>query len=315
MVSVALCTYNGARFIREQLESIICQTVPIEEIVVCDDGSTDNTLEIIKSIAGSSDKKFLLSQNEKRLGFKENFFNAVNHCSGDLIFFADQDDVWHPDKVKTIVRWFDRHPDKTVVFSDATLIDENSQTLNDTLWQRFGFDWKKQKYLDHDCGLDIWFWSNRATGATIAIRKDFIDINRCRQYSNAFHDSIIAWQGIVTHSIGYINEKLMDYRIHRAQTCGADNTPSELFFTPLAPCNPNFFYQGFHKSDLNLIPEDEQKHVEFVLKRATFKNRWFGWGSVANIWTYVHFYRSWAYRFFFYDWYISVKHSLKRIIG
>ena len=308
MLSVVVCTYNGAKYIQEQLDSILGQTMPVDEIVICDDGSTDDTLEKVERAGKDCHCQFRVFQNERKLGFKANFFNAIDRCNGDLVFLADQDDVWHPDEVKTVVDWSESHPDKNVVFSDASLIDENGVARDGSLWQRFGFDKKKQRFFEHGCAMDIWMWSNRATGATMAVRKHFVDTTSWKGIADGYHDSIIAWQGIVSHSIGCIPKKLMNYRLHDEQVCGAENMPAELFYSPLKPC-PNVPV----KCDIHNFPEEEQKRVDFIVKRAFFKNIWFGWGTISHLTSYVKTYRGWAIRFFAYDLYISVKHSLKRV--
>ena len=132
-ISVAIASYNGARFIREQLESILRQTVPPDEIIVSDDGSTDQTLEIIRDIAGSDLAKpgqiILLTDNPIR-GFAYNFAHAIRHCSGDIIFLCDQDDIWLPDKVRDA---YLRHPDALCVFHNASSIDANGVPVAATL--------------------------------------------------------------------------------------------------------------------------------------------------------------------------------------
>ncbi|MCR4847950.1 MAG: glycosyltransferase family 2 protein [Bacteroidales bacterium] len=313
-VSVALCTYNGERFIREQLESILNQTLKVDEVVLCDDGSTDHTLEIVENIGKACDFEIRVFQNKERKGFKDNFYSAISQCQGDLVFLADQDDVWHPDKVETSVKWFETHPEKNVLFTNAALIDESGTTLGGDLWQRFGFDKRKQRFFDRGFGLDIWLWSNRATGATMAVRRGFVDPERWGLFSDEYHDSIIAMQGLITHSMGFSSEKLMDYRLHGDQVCGADNMPVELYYSPLRPCSEKFLTNAFLERDLERFPAKEQRHVRFVLKRSSFNNRWFGWGSVANLGAYLREYRFWAYKFFFHDWHVSVRHSMKRLL-
>ncbi len=97
--SVAMCTYNGESYLDEQLQSILEQTEPIDEIVICDDGSIDKTLSIIeKFIKAGTPIRLIL--NQKNLGYTRNFEKAICLCSGDIIFLADQDDIWMPEKVK-----------------------------------------------------------------------------------------------------------------------------------------------------------------------------------------------------------------------
>lgn len=122
-VSVAMCTYNGAQYIEEQLLSILHQSVPVDEIVICDDGSTDETIEIIKRIKRDAAIPISIHINEPHLGVNLNFEKAIKLCHGDIIFLSDQDDIWEENKVDTIIDYFSTHEDKNVVFGDAVLID------------------------------------------------------------------------------------------------------------------------------------------------------------------------------------------------
>lgn len=99
LVSVVMCTYNGEKFLREQLDSIVQQSYPIHELLIQDDQSTDRTTEIIKEYQARY--PFIrLHINEKNLGFNANFHTALCSATGDFISISDQDDVWHPDKLK-----------------------------------------------------------------------------------------------------------------------------------------------------------------------------------------------------------------------
>lgn len=105
-LSVAMCTYNGDKFIASQLSSILDQTIPIDDIVICDDGSNDKTLEIISRIQQENPNKINLFRNPVNLGSTKNFEKAIDLCSGDYIFLADQDDIWKKDKVQKNFRCF-----------------------------------------------------------------------------------------------------------------------------------------------------------------------------------------------------------------
>src|SRR5690348_14254665 len=105
-ISVAMATYNGARFVTEQLDSIAGQTQLPVEVVICDDRSTDETVSILESFAAKAPFRVTLHRNDEQLGYRLNFKKAVSFCTGDLIAFCDQDDVWHPDKLKTLSAQF-----------------------------------------------------------------------------------------------------------------------------------------------------------------------------------------------------------------
>src|ERR1700753_2011765 len=98
LVSIALCTYNGAVYLKEQLDSLIAQTYPNIEIVVVDDRSADDTWQLLTGYANTY-PQFKIHQNAQNLGFVKNFEHAASLCSGELIALCDQDDIWHPEKI------------------------------------------------------------------------------------------------------------------------------------------------------------------------------------------------------------------------
>jgi len=125
-ISVAMATYNGDRFIREQLESLAAQTRLPDELVVSDDGSTDRTLGIVEEFAHTAPFPVRVYRNVRKLGYGDNFLKAAELCSSDWIAFCDQDDVWLPQKLATVERyltWPGR--DVLLVAHSATVADEN----------------------------------------------------------------------------------------------------------------------------------------------------------------------------------------------
>ena len=98
-VSVAMATFNGARFLEPQLESLACQRRVPDELVVCDDGSTDATTEILESFRRRAPFAVRVTRNERHLGWMENFVIALGGCQGEIVAWCDQDDIWHPDKL------------------------------------------------------------------------------------------------------------------------------------------------------------------------------------------------------------------------
>src|SRR6185295_14781386 len=137
-ISIAMCTYNGARFLPAQLESIVRQSRPPDEIVICDDRSTDDTRALLQQVA--NDARFQINLNENNLGTVKNFEQAVSLCTGDVIALSDQDDVWREDKLQTIEAAFERNPKAGLVFSDAEIVDETLNSVNRRMWHEVGFD-------------------------------------------------------------------------------------------------------------------------------------------------------------------------------
>src|SRR5437588_7313199 len=105
-ISIAMCTYNGARFLREQLDSFAAQSRLPDEVVICDDGSTDGTADIVRTFASGAPFPVHFHVNEPRLGITRNFERAAGLCTGSIIFFSDQDDVWLPDKLDRFAEAF-----------------------------------------------------------------------------------------------------------------------------------------------------------------------------------------------------------------
>jgi hypothetical protein len=122
-VSIAMATYNGARFIREQLDSFAAQTLLPDELIVCDDGSTDATVEIVEAFASGAPFSVKVYRNPENLDFTRNFEKALSHCSGEIVFFSDQDDVWFPHRVQTIASEFATRPNLMVIVDNQILTD------------------------------------------------------------------------------------------------------------------------------------------------------------------------------------------------
>lgn len=119
-VSVVMATYNGAKFIEEQLDTIREQTKTVDELIICDDGSTDNTIEIVKEYISDYEleEKWHVYENPVNLGYAKNFYHAASFATGDLLFFADQDDRWNADKIQIMEKIMEKHEDCVVLCSD-----------------------------------------------------------------------------------------------------------------------------------------------------------------------------------------------------
>lgn len=124
-ISIAMTTYNGARYLPEQLDSFLRQKQTPDEIVVCDDGSDDATLAILRKFRSDAPFEVRIEQNPTRLGYRKNFERALSLCSGDLIFLSDQDDYWFDTKLLEMTQVFLARPDIFVVHTDMVIADEN----------------------------------------------------------------------------------------------------------------------------------------------------------------------------------------------
>lgn len=227
-ISVALCTYNGERYIREQLDSILEQSHSVDEIVVCDDVSQDSTIKILEEYDRQHPGVFKIYRNNANLRSNKNFEKAVKLCTGDYIFFSDQDDIWRKDKVQKILETFKENPSAEGVFSNAGLIDgEGRQLANASLWHMVRF------YEDtYEKPVDLFKiverTGNVVTGATLCIRREVLDFALPFPKSkDLYHDEWMTFLLSKKKTLFYTTEKLISYRLHGNQQVGVGKFDDE----------------------------------------------------------------------------------------
>lgn len=219
-VSVALCTYNGARFIEEQLRSLAGQSRLPDELVVCDDGSNDATLEIVSRFAGRAPFEVSYCRNERRLGVTKNFERAITRCTGEVIFLCDQDDVWLPEKIRTMAQAFESDDSVGLVFTDAVTTDSRLAPLGYTMWEAVGLTPERERRINEGQALDILVRRNVVTGATLALRAGLRD-QILPIPASSFHDEWMAAVGAMHASVLAIRTPFILYRQHDANVIGA----------------------------------------------------------------------------------------------
>lgn len=226
-VSVAICTYNGADFLPAQLESIAKQTRPPDEIVVCDDASTDKTRAVLESFARTSSMPVSLYFSDQNIGYVKNFERAIGLCNGDVVALSDQDDVWRTDKLQIIARTFEQNPSVGLVFSDAEIVDENLNTLGKLMWDEVGFDAHKRKLVRNGRSLDVLLPGWTVTGATMAFRSEYVKLALPIPENIAMiHDGWLALTIAAVADVVFIEQPLIKYRQHQRQQIGAPVTRS-----------------------------------------------------------------------------------------
>jgi glycosyltransferase involved in cell wall biosynthesis len=218
-VSVAMCTYNGEKFLKQQLDSILNQTIAVDEIIICDDGSTDDTIKIINEYA-TRFSNLKLIENLVNLKSVKNFEKAISLCTNDLIFLCDQDDLWIPEKVSIYVNAFSSNLDKVAFFSNGHLIDEFDKTRDQkTVWDLPMIF--KHEGIAFDFHTVITQIDNIVTGASLALRKSFLDqVLPFPVVENYHHDEWIATNASIDGKLGYIETKCFLYRLHEDQQVG-----------------------------------------------------------------------------------------------
>jgi glycosyltransferase involved in cell wall biosynthesis len=222
--SVALCTYNGEKFLREQLDSLARQDRLPDEVIVGDDRSSDGTLAILEDFAARAPFPVRLAVNETNLGSTSNFERAVVRCAGDIVFLCDQDDVWHPEKISAMADLFENSPDTGMVFSDARLVGEDGQGLGQNLWE-FTFRPGERKRSSEKQFYRTLLKRNVVTGATMAFRAKFTPDFRPipTHLPNTIHDGWIALVVSACSRVVALDRCLIDYRQHPGQQLGVGN--------------------------------------------------------------------------------------------
>lgn len=222
-LSIALCTCNGARFLPKLLDSLAAQTRQPDELVVCDDQSTDATPQIIEQVTGRVPFAVRWQRNDQRLGSTKNFERAIGLCQGDLIALCDQDDVWLPDKLAHLETALAATPRAGAVFSDAEIVDENLRPLGRRLWEAGNFRPADQQQMRAGHGFAVLLKRQVAVGMTMAFRADFrrhlLPIPR-----EWVHDGWITLIIAAQADLAFLPEPLVQYRQHPRQQLGAGMT-------------------------------------------------------------------------------------------
>lgn len=223
-ISVAMTTYNGERFLKEQLESIKYQSCLPDELVVCDDCSSDKTISILEDFKKEVNFDVKIYKNDNKIGSVLNFEKAIFLCEGDIILLSDQDDLWMPGRVERSVKTLAIDDRCGFCFSDAQCIDEKSSIVNDSLWDRFDFDSNRQSNFNNKENQIIELLkANFITGATLAFKSNLRDFFLpMPRRPGLHHDYWIALSLTSTDNFGIASsEPFIQYRIHNKQQVGA----------------------------------------------------------------------------------------------
>lgn len=213
-VSIAMTTFNGARYVEEQLESFAEQSRPPDQIVVCDDQSSDDTLDRVRAFADRVPFEVHAERNPERLTTTNNFGKAVGLCDGDVVFFADQDDVWHPDKIETILEVFEKRPEIGAVFSNGRVVDEAREPLGYELWDSLWFAEVERAKVREGSAVEVFAKHVVAAGTTLAWRGRYRDLILPFPTLHDCHDAWVSFLVTAVSGVHIIERPLIDYRLH-----------------------------------------------------------------------------------------------------
>ena len=217
-----MCTFNGAQYLRQQLESIAAQSRPPDELVICDDGSTDSTHALVADFASSATFPVRFQVNETNLGLTKNFERAIRLCTGDYIALSDQDDVWMPEKLARLETEFLSAPNVGLIFTDAEIVDDDLGPGRVTLWQKLPIGPAELKKLRTQQAIDVLMEGSIVTGATMAFRTRFRGlVLPIPTDLLIIHDAWIAVLVAAVADVLPLAIPLIRYRQHSGQQIGA----------------------------------------------------------------------------------------------
>ncbi|QHI97915.1 glycosyltransferase [Xylophilus rhododendri] len=244
VAGVAMCVYNGAAYLQEQLDSIAAQTELPRRMAIVDDGSVDGSWELLQRWAPTAPFEVRLHRNTTNLGVVRNFERALALAGDDidLVFLADQDDRWFADKLATFVDRFAADPGLCLLHSDAELIDSEGVSMGRRLFQALLVTDDERSQVAGGRAWRVYAKRNLVTGAACAFRRSLLE--GALPFSPLWvHDEWLAFVAALTARVGLLDVPTMAYRLHRANTVGMPipswgwrlRTIAQAFFTPMAP--------------------------------------------------------------------------------
>lgn len=268
-ISVVLATYNGARFLPEQLSSLAGQTRPPDELIIVDDGSSDGTQMLIKDFVQWAPFDVRVIERREHLGTWETFEDALRAANGEIIAICDQDDRWHPEKLAVIVARLVREPDALLAFSDARLINATGSLIGRSRWRVAGFAPKHSRLASVDPFATL-LSRQAVSGCTTAIRRQLLDAvlpfpeNLHPGLPTMMYDRWISLVAAAAAPVVTVPERLVDYRIHPGQQVGIP----ALRVRRLAPRTALHFAQLVHSQQEKQRRCDYHlAHLELIDKR------------------------------------------------
>lgn len=255
-----MATYNGEKFLREQIDSILNQSYKDWELIICDDCSTDSTIDILKEYAGNNDK-IKIYINEKNLGFKRNFEKNISLCSGEFIAMADQDDIWEPYHLQLLhenIHWggYD------LVCTNSELIDEEGIPTGYSMKNVLKL---KKIPIEQDKIFKHLVFTNFVQGSTILARQEFLLDNMPIPNDFGYHDYWFAINASIKRGVHYIDICSVKYRKHLNQV--TTNTHETLLqeMTNTPPKKSLMDSCNAHLSDLNVMLKIKNLSQEQIL--------------------------------------------------
>lgn len=223
-VDILLATYNGEKYLREQLDSLLVQTYKNIRIIISDDSSTDATKKILKEYE-EKDDRIIFYEQKKNIGVVLNFEFLLKKVESDYYMFADQDDIWNDDKVEKSLKKL-KETDADLVFTDLQVVDDELNVINESYWDLKGL---RQKIIKYN-SFEALYLNNYVTGCTILAKsqtiKQILPIPNTSKY--ILHDYWTALMISQSGKIEYLNEATIKYRQHKNNRIGSKKKSESL---------------------------------------------------------------------------------------
>ena len=208
--SIAMATYNGEKYIKEQIDTILKNMNDNDEIIISDDGSKDDTINIIKEYIKKDNRIKLI--NGPKQGVKQNFANAIKNANGEYIFLCDQDDLWENNKIEKLITLL---KENVLVVHDAKIINQNENVIEESFF----------KFRNSGKGIIKNIYKNAYIGCCMAFRSELIKYILPIPNNIEMHDQ---WIGVIAELHGkvtFINDKLILYRRHEKNVSSFKHYP------------------------------------------------------------------------------------------
>lgn len=223
-ISIAMTTYNGQRFLREQLDSLKNQIRAADEVVICDDASTDDTVLLVRDyIEKNNLSNWKLYENEENIGFAANFCKALSKTTGDVVFLSDQDDIWSEDKLESMTNLFTANPNVLGINTSFEIVGTNgepSDVYGPRGNQNYGLVTQPLRHPLERITLKTVMRKNISPGCTTAFRRELIDCYVQNTESVSPHDYELNLMAAAKKGLYFYNVPLIQYRIHESNTIG-----------------------------------------------------------------------------------------------
>lgn len=218
-IDILLATYNGEKFLKEQLESILNQTYNNFNLIISDDNSNDSTFQILNEYA-KKDNRIIIFKQSENIGVISNFEFLISKVTSNYFMFSDQDDIWDKEKIEKSFNKL-KETDSDIIFTDLTVVDDKLNILYNSYWTLKGF---RNKILKYNC-FEALYLNNYVTGCTMLMKKEIIEkvLPLPKKSKYILHDYWITLITSQNGKVNYLDEPTIKYRQHKNNKIGSKN--------------------------------------------------------------------------------------------